>query len=151
MTVKSSYLFINALSTLSSLNPHPALFKAPVRAWLAALNVNLLKLGLVTSQNKQDIPLYLDQKCRTNFADLLTKFSLESETPEKWLELQRRLLQPSWMLPHPKFWLKTVLEESSAILPSQVASAPKNFEGIGITDQDPAVISIHQICISSRT
>ena len=66
----------------------------------------------MTGQNKQDIPLFINQTLRTNFADFLTKFNLELDTPATWLEYQRRLLTPNWLQTHPNIWLKQVLIES---------------------------------------
>ena len=50
---------------------------------------------------KEDIVLYINQKKHPNFADLLTKFDIENDTPQHWLDLQKQLLNAHWLQQHP--------------------------------------------------
>ena len=70
------------------MNQHLARYKAVYRSYLSSINVNLFKIANVSKQSKEDIPLFIDQKVRVNFADLLIKFSLKIDSPSKWLKLQ---------------------------------------------------------------
>ena len=92
LTVNNSILFCDAISTLISIGQNPGNFKHPSQTWLSGINANLYQLALITGQKKQDIPLFIDQKVRTNFADYMTKFNLVKDAPEKWYEFQQRLL-----------------------------------------------------------
>ena len=74
--------------------------------------MNLYKIAQLSHQLKQNIPLFLDQRKRQNYADILTKFNVEKQTPALWFEYQLRLLQPQWLSKHPKFWEEQVLKES---------------------------------------
>ena len=88
LTVKTGLLFCDAISMLISIGQHPGNFKTPYRIWLSGINANIYQLALIMGQQKQDIPLFIDQKVQTNFADYMTKFDLINDRPEKWYELQ---------------------------------------------------------------
>lgn len=94
------------------MNQHPAKYEVISRRYLSSINVNLSKTANITKQTKEEIPLFIQQNKRVNFAYLQTKFSLTNDSPEKWLELQHNLLHPSWLLNHSDSWLPNCLNES---------------------------------------
>ena len=108
LKVKAGLLFCDTISTLISIGQHPGNYKSPFRKWLAGINVNLYQLGLITGQQKQDIPWFINQRKRVNFADYMTKFDLTNDMPDLWLELQFCMLTPGWLLEHPRQWLDLV-------------------------------------------
>ena len=81
LPIMKAFLFVNAISTLISLSHHSVQYKNPFCKLLASTNVNLYKVALLSGQAKEDIPLFINQHKRTNFADLLMKFNIESEKP----------------------------------------------------------------------
>ena len=112
LPIKKTFLFIDAISTLISLSHHLAKYKDPFRRLLASTNVNLFKVAQLSGQTKESVPLFLNQNKCMNFADLLTKFHIQGGKPSLRLEYQKRLLSPSWLLQHPRFWEEQVILES---------------------------------------
>ena len=129
-------MFVDAISTLLSLRQHPARYKPPLRNWFAATNINLFKCAQISKQLKENIPVFINQTKRVNFADLLTKFNLTKDTSDVWLEMQKRLLTPNWLRAHPSVWLKDVLEESAEkiSIQSQGGVVP-DFTGPGQSEE----------------
>ena len=113
LMVKTSLLFCDTISMLISISQNPRNFKTPYRTWLSGINANIYQLALIMSQQKQDIPLFIDQKVWTKFADYIMKFDLKNDKPEKWYELQQRLLEPNWLLTHPRQWINLIRQESA--------------------------------------
>ena len=89
---------------------------------------------------------------RTNFADYMTKFDLNNDKPEKWYELQQRLLEPSWLLTHPRQWIDLVRQESARKIQIQAQgiAAVSNFSSDGGNNVDPQPIQIHQVILHLR-
>ena len=151
-------LFSDAISSLLSLRRHPAIFKHPTRLWLASTNTNLYQIAqLVTSQQnvtltKDDIPLWINQKERLNFADLLTKFHLQNDSVDKWVKHQETILKAEWLQEHPSGWLKQMIKESEYRISLQsLGGKGKNFTGEGVSDNDPTPIDAHFINFGSST
>ena len=140
--VSRCILFIDAISTLLSLERHPVKFPLPLRRWFAAVNINLYKCAQVSHQSKEDILMYIDQGLRINFADYLTKFNLSTDRPSQWLELQRRILNPSWLLTHPKGWLNDALTESNKGVSLQSSGGPTLLDMPGAPSNSNVVNSI---------
>ena len=134
--VKRAILFIDAISTLISLRQHPVKFKCPLRRWFASTNINLFKAAQISGQTKEDIPLFINQTQRVNYADLLTKFNLLTDTAHIWLELQHRLLEASWLQQHPSIWLNSVLTESEDKIKKQLSGGMENFTGPGQCEEE---------------
>ena len=62
LPVNNAILFCDTISTLISIGQNPGNFKHPYQTWLSGINANLYQLALITGQQKQDIPLFIDQK-----------------------------------------------------------------------------------------
>ena len=83
--ITGNHIFIDAISTIIQLSSHPARFKSPIGKWLAMIAVNTMKTAIITDTKKEDAYLFINQKYFFNPADLLTKFSLEKDTPQHWM------------------------------------------------------------------
>ena len=118
-------LFSDAISSLISLRRHPAIFKHPTRNWLSSTNTNLYQVAqLVTSQKdvsltKDEIPLWLNQKQKQNFVDLITRFHLQNDTVDCWVKLQDTIIKAEWLQQHPSFWLRQMILESEESISQQ--------------------------------
>ena len=114
-------------------------------------NFNLFKCGNLVTQPKESIYLYIDQRLRPNMADYLTKYNLQKDQPQLWLEFQRRILNPSWMVPHPKFWIDDVVKESAQRVKKQLIGMKlPDFTTLHGENVEPKPISIKQIAITQK-
>ena len=170
-------LFSDAISSLLSLRRHPAIFKHPQRKWLASANVSLFQTAeLINSQQKtlssdshqmtpvikDDIAIWINQKVRCNFADLLTKFQLDTDSTDRWIKLQEKLIQASWLQTHPSTWYKQMLQESEEMISQQslggqahhclrdvTQTSLKDASQHTLQDTDPTPIEAHFITYST--
>ena len=54
-----------------------------------------------------------------NPADLLRKFNLNKEQPEKWLKFTQSVLKPPWLQLHQDVYLSDLLSTSKAVIAKQ--------------------------------
>ena len=144
-------IFVDALSTILATNIHPGRLKSPYNRWLSMANFNLFKIGNLVQQPKESIYLFINQKLRLNLADILTKFHIKTESAQYWNELQTRLLQGSWLVKHPKFWLADVVKESEEKIKTQSKGQPlplPDFTTDNGKNIEPKQISVKQLSIN---
>ena len=111
---------------------------------------NLFQIALLSKQRKEELPLFLDQSIRVNFADYLTKYNLDKEQPKFWLELQRRILTLHWLLPHPSTWLETVRKESEIKVSIKGSGGTQDFTGKAKGTDDLPLIDINFIVVKAH-
>jgi len=146
--IEACLLFIDALSVILGLQYHPVKYESGFRKHLADINTNLYHTAILSNQKKEQIPLFLNQKVRVNFADWLTKFNL-NDSPEKWAEIQKRLLQPSWLLQDINIWLPLVKKESDDKILIQKSGGIKDFSGENniSTDSNDHLIEVSSVIL----
>ena len=135
----------------------PAIYQHPVRKWLSGSGTRLFQVAkLINSQEnvdigsknvtKDSIPLFIDQAVNINFADYATKFNLESDSPEHWNSLQRKLLEAKWLQQHPRYWYTEVVKESNRRVNAQSKGGVlQDYTGKGIPGADPRPVDISYI------
>ena len=83
--------------------------------------MHLYKLAKLTSQLKENIVFWINQKEAFNPADLLGKFDVDKDQVSKWMNLAKLVLQPPWLLQNPDIYLKDLLSESQEKIMAQTA------------------------------
>ena len=57
----------------------------------------------------------------TNYADLLTKFDIQKQTPSVWIDLQLQIMRAEWLQRHPWHWESQLLVESRKKIGVQIS------------------------------
>ena len=87
-------MFSVVISTLLSLQKHPAACKHPVRLWLSGAETHLFNVAETVGGKKEDIAMFTNMKSHCNYAFLILKFNFNTEPADSWLNLQKKLLDP---------------------------------------------------------
>ena len=98
-------MFCDAIAHIIALRKSPACFKAPFNKWYAEINSLAYQIGNLTSQPKEEIVQFLQQKVYSNPANLLTKFDLEHDSVHDWILKSQQLFEPLWLQNHPKIYM----------------------------------------------
>ena len=102
LPIHSIYLGCDALSQVSALSSPPSQFEGNLKKYYSSINMHLMELSkYVKDQTKDSIVFWFSQRDKLknhqtfNPADLLGKFDLTNETPQKWCNLTEQLLKPA--------------------------------------------------------
>ena len=66
LPISKTFLFVDTISVLISISHHTVKYKEPFRRLLASTNVNLYKIGQLSHQLKEEIPLFINQHKQVN-------------------------------------------------------------------------------------
>ena len=72
---------------------------------------------------KRTLSYILTRKKHANSADLLTKFDIENDTPQYWLDLQKQLINAHWLQQHPDTWYMEAVHESQLKIQKQACGS----------------------------
>ena len=135
------YVFCDAIAHIIALRKSPACFKAPFNKWYAEINSLTYQIGNLTSQPKEDIVQFLQQKVYSNPADLLTKFHLEYDSVDDWILKSKQLFEPPWLKNHLKIYMHRLLELSNDQLSLQASGGLHNEQVFKITENTPDLLA----------
>ena len=134
-------MFCDAIAHIIALRRSPACFKAPFNKWYAEINSLTYQIGNLTSQPKEEIIQFLQQKVYSNPADLLTKFDLEQDSVDDWILKSKQLFEPLWLQNHPKTYMNRLLELSNDQLSLQASGGLHNEQIFKITESTPDLLA----------
>merc|ERR1712101_19992 len=124
ITIDGCLIGVDAVSPIIALRSPPSQFKPRMRKYYAIVNMHLYKLAKLTSQLKENIVFWINQKEAFNPADLLGKFDVDKDQVSKWMNLSKLVLQPPWLLQNPDTYLKKLLSESQEKIRTQTTGKP---------------------------
>ena len=134
-------MFSDAIAHIIALQRSPACFKAPFNKWYPEINSLTYQIGNLTSQPKEEIVQFLQQKVYSNLADLLTKFDLEQDSVDDWMLKSKQLFEPDWLQNHPNTYLKQLLKLSNDQLSLQAAGGLQHEQIFKITENTPDLLA----------
>ena len=113
MTLDGCNIGLDAVSQIVVLTSPPSHSKSRMKIYCTNISIHPYKLAQLTGQLKENIVFWINQKKAFNPADLLGKFDIDKDQVSRWMELAKKVLQPSWLQQNPDTYLRNMLEESN--------------------------------------